>query len=255
MKRADSASTPTQPTEEATSQATESVQPIIPTEQAQPVGGGNTSSSTTVLPPEPIQESGPNIWLIVGIVIAVIVLVVIIIVAIVASGSKKKTQPVMSPSPMPMPSPSPMATPTPVPQPAPSPARPPMPTPPSFDTGAGETSVLGVGAGETSVLGGGSSQPPATLIRKKNGESISITKPSFSIGKERSKVDFCVPDNNSVSRSHANIVCKGGVYYIIDNNSTNFTFVNGNKISPRQEVKLNSGDKIKLADEEFEFRQ
>ena len=123
-----------------------------------------------------------------------------------------------------------------------------------MDTGAGETSVLGGGAGETSVLGGGAMQPAATLIRKKNGETATITKQMFIIGKERNKVDFCVPDNNSVSRNHANIVCKGGVYYIVDKNSTNFTFVNGNKINPNQEVKLNSGDKIKLADEEFEFR-
>lgn len=123
-----------------------------------------------------------------------------------------------------------------------------------MDTGAGETSVLGGGAGETSVLGGGAMQPTATLIRKKNGETANITKPLFIIGKERQKVDFCIPDNNSVSRNHANIVCKGGIYYIVDKNSTNYTFVNGNKINPNQEVKLNSGDKIKLADEEFEFR-
>ena len=135
------------------------------------------------------------------------------------------------------------------------------PVPPAFgntmsmmDTGAGETSVLGGGAGETSVLGGGAMQPMATLIRKKNGETATITKPLFIIGKERQKVDFCVPDNNSVSRNHANIVCKGGVYYVVDKNSTNYTFVNGNKLNPNQEVKLNSGDKIKLADEEFEFR-
>ncbi|MCC8029275.1 MAG: trypsin-like peptidase domain-containing protein [Lachnospiraceae bacterium] len=134
------------------------------------------------------------------------------------------------------------------------------PTPPGYmnntvptDTGVDETSVLGGGSDETSVLGG-NMQPKATLIRKKNGETATIGKALYTIGKERAKVDFCVPDNTSVSRKHVDIICKGGIYYIKDNNSTNFTFVNGNKITPHQEVKLNSGDKIKLADEEFEFR-
>lgn len=118
--------------------------------------------------------------------------------------------------------------------------------------GAGVTTVLNAGSGETSVLGG--VQIHATLLRKKNNESIQINKQLFRIGKERAKVDYCVPDNNSISRIHAHIISKGGVFFIIDQNSTNFTFVNGNKISPNQETKLNNGDKIKLSDEEFEFR-
>lgn len=114
--------------------------------------------------------------------------------------------------------------------------------------------MLGGGAGETSVLGGGAMQPAAVLTRRRNNESVRITKPQFVIGRERQRVDFCIPDNDSVGRTHASIICKGGIYYIIDKNSKNFTFVNGNKISPNQEVKLNSGDKIKLADEEFDFQ-
>lgn len=209
--------------------------------------------------PEPAPAPGVNMYLIIGIVAAVVVVIVIIIVVVVASSKNKKKVPPMSgqmgavsggyPNQMPQPS-------------APQPAapRPPMSAPQNHggtmpvDSGAGETSVLGVGAGETSVLGGGSMQPTATIIRKKNGESSTIAKPTYLIGKERSKVDFCIPDNNSISRTHAKIVCRGGVYYLVDNNSTNYTFVNGNKITSGQEVKLNSGDKIKFADEEFEFR-
>lgn len=192
------------------------------------------------------EEKGTNVGLIAGIGVAAVAVVGAIIAVAVSSSKKKKAVP----APMPMTGPVAPA----------APVAPVAPVPPSFvntmpmDTGAGETSVLGGGAGETSVLGGGSMQPTATLIRKKNGETANIMKPMFVIGKERQKVDFCIPDNNSVSRKHANIVCKDGVYYIVDNNSTNYTFVNGNKVNPNQEVKLNSGDKIKLADEEFEFR-
>ena len=196
-------------------------------------------------------EEGPNMLLIGGIAGGVaLVAVVVVLVVVLSKKNKKPAAPV-----------TPIAMGGPVPPVPPVPPTGQAPVPPSFsntmsmmDTGAGETSVLGGGAGETSVLGGGAMQPMATLIRKKNGETANITKSLFIIGKERQKVDFCVPDNNSVSRNHANIVCKGGVYYLVDKNSTNYTFVNGNKLNPNQEVKLNSGDKIKLADEEFEFR-
>ncbi|MBO6142208.1 MAG: trypsin-like peptidase domain-containing protein [Lachnospira sp.] len=125
---------------------------------------------------------------------------------------------------------------------------------PSFDSGAGETSVLDNGAGETSVLGGNASQPSASLTRVKTGENIAIRKQTFLLGKERNRVDYCITNNNSVSRTHANIVYKNGSYFIIDLNSTNNTFVNGQQIAANQEVRLNVNDKIRLADEEFIFR-
>lgn len=205
--------------------------------------------------PEPESTDGPNMLLIGGIVGGVAIFIIIIILVIVMSKSKNKKQ---NAAAMGMGS---AAQPSrPGPNAANIPHRPNLQNQPftqgtvPVDTGAGETSVLGGGAGETSVLGGGSMQPAATLIRRKNGETARIAKPSFSIGKQRQKVDFCIPDNNSVSRVHAVITCKGGMYYISDQNSTNYTYVNGNKVNPNQEVKLNSGDKIRLADDEFEFR-
>lgn len=124
---------------------------------------------------------------------------------------------------------------------------------PPVDNGAGETSVLDNGAGETSVLSN-SGQTPATLTRAKTGENISIRKQTFSLGKERNRVDYCITNNNSVSRTHANIVYKNGSYFIVDLNSTNGTFVNGQQLSANQEVRLNVNDRIKFADEEFIFR-
>ncbi len=216
-----------------------------------------TPATTEVVEPELEEEesSGPNMLLIGGIIAVVVIIIVVIIIVVTSSGKKKKREAAARQAQMQ----SQMPNRPPV-QPAPQQQRPqsaPVPPQPphgmTMDASAGETSVLGSGAGETSVLSS-NMQPAATLIRRKNGETADIRKASFAIGRERQKVDFCVPDNNSVGRTHANIICKGGVYYIVDNNSTNFTYVNGNKIGPNQEVKLNSGDKIKLADEEFEFR-
>lgn len=125
------------------------------------------------------------------------------------------------------------------------------PTMPTND-GAGETSVLNDGAGETTVLGGNQATGFA-LVRKSNNERITINKPEFTIGKERRRVDYCIANNNSVSRVHAKLKVRGGVCYISDLGSTNCTFVNGVKLSPNQEIALKKGDKVKISDEEFEI--
>lgn len=142
------------------------------------------------------------------------------------------------------------------PQPPQPPASPAMQNPynqASFGEGAGETSVLGYGGGETTVLGG-INQSKATLTRVKTNERVDIAKQLFRIGKERNKVDYCITNNNSVSRIHADIVFKNGAYFIIDNNSTNYTFVNGQMIPAKQEVAISDGDRIKFAEEEFIFK-
>lgn len=121
-----------------------------------------------------------------------------------------------------------------------------------LNEGSGETSILG--SGETSILGAEAPAVAATLVRTKNGEQIQIRKQIFKVGKERVKVDYCISDNNTISRTHAQITYKNGEYYITDLKSTNYTYVNGNKVAADQEIKLRNGDKIKLSDEEFEFR-
>ena len=121
----------------------------------------------------------------------------------------------------------------------------------------GETTVLGGGGiGETTVLGIASqdTQINPHLIRTKNNEIISLNKPVFRIGKERSYVDYFVSDNTAVSRSHANIISRDDQYYIVDTNSTNHTYVNGGMIQSNVETPLSHGTKIRLANEDFEFR-
>ena len=93
----------------------------------------------------------------------------------------------------------------------------------------------------------------ATLRRLKNNERISINKPEFTIGREKNKVDYCILDNRSVSRTHIKINFYAGRYYITDLNSANHTYVNGNLLAPKQNVELRHGDRIKLSTEEFEF--
>lgn len=120
----------------------------------------------------------------------------------------------------------------------------------------GETTVLSnVAAGETTVLGISPvvSQPVAHLVRVKTGERIAINKPAFRIGKEKSYVDYFISDNTAISRSHADIIMKGGNYYIVDLNSTNHTFVNETIIESGTENLIKAGDKIRFGNEVFDF--
>lgn len=122
----------------------------------------------------------------------------------------------------------------------------------------GETTVLGSSViGETTVLT--AAQNPNKmiaphLIRKKNNEKISLNKPVFRIGKERSYVDYFIGDNTAISRSHANFITREGEYFVVDTNSTNHTFVNGTMIQSNVETAIAHGDTIRLANEDFEFR-
>lgn len=122
----------------------------------------------------------------------------------------------------------------------------------------GETTVLGGGnIGETTVLGIASTetvQENPHLIRSKNNEKINLNKPVFRIGKEKSYVDYFIGDNTAISRSHANFITRDGQYFVMDTNSTNHTYVNGVMIQSNIETQLSHGDKIRLANEDFEFK-
>ncbi len=175
---------------------------------------------------------------------------------------KKEKQAKPSPAaaaPAPVPVPALVAAP--VPTPVPAPAAAPIPTPvpaPVGNANFGETTVLSAAnnIGETTVLGqtSASIEVKPMLYRIKNNERIIIDKPVFRIGKEKSYVDYFIGDNTAVSRSHANIVSRGGEYFIVDTNSTNHTYVNGNMIQSNVETKILQGTRIQLANEEFEFK-
>lgn len=119
----------------------------------------------------------------------------------------------------------------------------------------GETTVLCSAAGETTVLGAGQGNFDSRpyLTREKNHAKIYLDKPVFRIGKEKSYVDYFIGDNSAISRSHANVISRNGEYFIVDTNSTNHTYVNGNMIQSNVETKIAHGAKIILANEEFTF--
>jgi hypothetical protein len=64
------------------------------------------------------------------------------------------------------------------------------------------------------------------LLRVKNNERIHLKGDCLRIGTEKKSVDYCIGDNCAVSRFHAKILHKNNSYFIIDNNSTNHTYLN-----------------------------
>lgn len=104
------------------------------------------------------------------------------------------------------------------------------------------------GSSDTTVL-----TRKAYLIRIDNGRKIPISKKDFAIGKEKSKVDYCISGDTTVSRVHALIRNIGGKYYIEDQASTNYTYYEGKQIPEYKPVCLKDRSRFKLSEVEFEF--
>lgn len=122
----------------------------------------------------------------------------------------------------------------------------------------GETVVLNAGmTGDTTVLNSAMVNNPVItphLIRIKDGKKVYINKPIFRIGKEKSYVDFFIGDNSAISRSHANILIREDKYFVVDTNSTNHTYIDGNILQSNSEYEIFHGTKLRFANEDFEFK-
>ena len=165
------------------------------------------------------KNEGLPVAAIAGIVIGVIVVIGIIVAVVLVSRKKKKDG-----------SSSAAANAVPV-------------VPPA--NGGGDDTIVLTDGGAT----GGS------LTRISNNEQIPIAGSEFTIGRDRSKVDYALVGNGSVSRVHARLSVRGNKTYIADNNSANGTYVNGVKLRPGFETELRSGDVVTIAEEKFTFNR
>lgn len=187
---------------------------------------------------------------IIGIAAAAAVIIIGVVVIIIISKKKKAAEPQ---------TPSTTGGFTPPAPPAPSTNTPPAPPAPAVPvnkpSGSEGTTVLSENASDpnaTTVLS--ENMSTAYLSRLSNNERINITKPYFKIGKDANRVDYCITGNPAVSRFHASIVSKNGQFFIVDNSTTNHTYVNDSMIPANVETQISNGAKIKLADEKFEFK-
>ena len=194
--------------------------------------------------------TGPDTGMIVAIVIAVIVVIAIIILIVVMRGRNKKTQENAPTVPLGG-----------TPQVTGAAAQPALqsggsqswqkPGAAAPSAGAAETTILDEEASDTVILFQAASG--GSLTRMSTNEQIPINSAEFTIGRERSKVNYCLEGNTSISRVHVRIVVRDGKVYCIDNKAANGTYINGVKCRPGEEVLLKSGDIITLADEKFKY--
>jgi len=118
---------------------------------------------------------------------------------------------------------------------------------------AGEAMVSGQQNSDTVVLGVHDAKCP--LLKGTGscaGEIILIVKPEFTLGRLESHVDYVIR-NSAVGKVHAQIITRESSYFIKDLNSKNGTCINDVKIDSNEEYRIESNDKITLANNEYIF--
>ena len=91
------------------------------------------------------------------------------------------------------------------------------------------------------------------LVRSRTGERIILNHCPFRIGKDRNQCHYHVPDNNAVSRNHADIFYENGSCFIQDNGSTNGTYIDGRRVTRYQKSEIRNETQLRLANEDFVF--
>lgn len=92
------------------------------------------------------------------------------------------------------------------------------------------------------------------LLIEKGGrvQRYKIKNREMIIGRTQGKVDI-LTENISVGKVHCKILKEGNQYYIIDLDSKNGTYINGNRINPKEKSEIKHRDIIRLSTEEFLF--
>ena len=110
-------------------------------------------------------------------------------------------------------------------------------------------------SGEGTVLLNRSGKENHKLVGRhsQQGTRFVITGYPYTIGKNEGK-SCAYLSEPTVSRMHARIYCEKNHFYIEDLNSTNGTFLNEDRLSAYTKTRINPGDILRFAGEEFCFQ-
>lgn len=105
----------------------------------------------------------------------------------------------------------------------------------------------------TTTLTEGTAYQTARLIRTRDNTSFLISGVNWTFGRDNSLGGGYIPANETISFHHGSILQRQGKWYLVDNDSSNHTYVNGRMLSPHQEQEIRFGDIIQISDEKFRF--
>ena len=91
----------------------------------------------------------------------------------------------------------------------------------------------------------------AYLFRESTKEKIYLPDEGLVMGKDPQQSDYCIAENQAVSRRHAQLEKMDGEWNLIDLNSLNGTYKNGERLVGNIANRLENKDVIFLADERF----
>ena len=89
------------------------------------------------------------------------------------------------------------------------------------------------------------------LLYLKLNTKIPVTSEGTVIGRSSKQAQYIITGNGNVSRKHARVFLSGGECFIENYQPPNGTFVNGLRLQNGAIQKINKGDEIILAGEEF----
>lgn len=95
---------------------------------------------------------------------------------------------------------------------------------------------------------------PRKLFYGKLGVEIPISEEGVIIGRSSKQSDYVIRGNGNVSRKHVKVYKKGNTYFIHNYEPPNGTYIDGLRVKNFDDVKIEEGNVILLADEEFEVR-
>ena len=88
-----------------------------------------------------------------------------------------------------------------------------------------------------------------------NGKIVfEINQEEFVIGKNVGTVDGVISGNSAISRVHCKVIRRDGHFYLVDLKSSNGTYLNGHRLVPQEENMIESGNRVRIANEEFWIR-
>lgn len=92
------------------------------------------------------------------------------------------------------------------------------------------------------------------LLGERDGvvDRISIDSPEFTVGRLEGLADF-ICKSRAVGKVHARIISRDGLYFLVDLNSRNGTFINGVRIESNKDYEIRSNDRISFANTCYTF--